>query len=303
MPELKGLDIAWARPSTAQILATGAHWVARYFSTDLSKDLTAAEVHDYPAAGLAVVTVWETTTGRATQGRAAGIADARAAEARRRAVGLPDTHVHHFAVDEDTSWASVQAYFDGAASVVGSGRVGCYGGFPVIEGAAAHGIKYLWQTTAWSGGRWSSHATIRQTGATALSGGADVDQAEVPDFGQFPRPVPLTPPEVDMTPDELLTKTVPDLALPDPKHPGQFLQTPVGHVFEYAALRHQQVLSAVQQTAAQVGALTATITALAHAVGSGGGLTAEQITTAAQAGATAALTQLGHALDGTPATH
>lgn len=195
MPVL-GMDIAWSRPTVAVILATGARWVARYFSTDASKNLTASEVHDYPAAGLSVVTVWETTTGRATQGRAAGVADAQAAEAQRRAVGLPDTHVHHFAVDEDTSWASVQPYFDGVISWLGLGRTGLYGGFPVVEGAAAHGIRFLWQTTAWSGGRWSAHATIRQTGGTLLAGAADVDYAEVLDFGQFPRP--STPPEPDM---------------------------------------------------------------------------------------------------------
>lgn len=193
MGALLGIDVAWARPTVAEITATGAHWVARYFSTDPRKNLTAAEVHDYPAAGLSIVTVWETTTGRATAGRAAGIEDARAAEAERIAVGLPDTHVHHFAVDEDTSWASVQPYFDGAASVIGQARQGCYGGFPVIEGAAAHGIHFLWQTVAWSNGRWSVHATIRQTGGTTLSGGADLDYADVPDFGQYPHPVAPTP--------------------------------------------------------------------------------------------------------------
>lgn len=192
-----GIDIAWDRPTIAAIKATGAHWVARYFSTDTTKNLTASEVHDYPAAGLAVVTVFESSAGRATQGRAAGIADARLAEQQRAAVGLPASHVHHFAVDEDTSWASVQAYFDGAASVIGLGRTGCYGGLHVIEGAHGYGIDYLWQTVAWSGGVWSPHATIRQMGGTVLSGGADVDYAEVSDFGQFPRPAapkPVPPP-------------------------------------------------------------------------------------------------------------
>ena len=185
---ITGIDIAWARPTVAAIKATGAGWVARYFSTDASKNLTAAEVHDYPANGLSIVTVWETTTGRATAGYAAGAADAKSAEGQRRAVGLPANHVHHFAVDEDTTWVSVQPYFDGVISVLGLARVGVYGGFPVIEGAAAHGIPFLWQTVAWSGGRWSAHATIRQTGGTTLSGGADFDYAETADFGQTPRP-------------------------------------------------------------------------------------------------------------------
>lgn len=209
MAELKGMDVAWARPTIAQILATGAHWVARYFSPDASKNLTVAEVKSYPAAGLGIVTVFESTTGRARQGRAAGVADAQLAERQRAAVGLPATHIHHFAVDEDTDWASVQAYFDGAASVIGLARVGCYGGFPVIEGAAAHGIHFLWQTVAWSGGRWSAHATIRQPGGTLLAGAADVDYAEAPDFGQYPRPVAPPAPNPHPNPAPIPVPTPP----------------------------------------------------------------------------------------------
>lgn len=184
-----GIDIAWDRPTIAQIKAIKATWVARYFSTDDSKDLHASEVTAYTAAGLAIVTVWETTTGRARAGHSAGVADATNAEQQRKAVGLPASHIHHFAVDEDTSWASVAAYFDGAASVLGKNRVGVYGGYKVIEGAYTAGYRYLWQTVAWSGGLWSKHATIRQTGGTTLSGGADWDTAMTPDFGQYPRPV------------------------------------------------------------------------------------------------------------------
>lgn len=197
---LQGVDIAWDRPTVAQIQAVGAHFVARYFSTDQSKNLRASEVTAYAAAGLGTVVVWETTAGRATAGRAAGVADAQAAEAQRKAVGLPADMVIHFAVDTDTTWSSVAAYMAGAASVLGQGRVGVYGGYRVIEGAAGAGYRYLWQTVAWSAGRWSAHATIRQTGGTTLSGGADWDTAMTPDFGQYPRPV--TPQEIDMTPDQ-----------------------------------------------------------------------------------------------------
>lgn len=193
MTALSGVDIAWARPTVAQIKATGAHWVARYFSNDPSKNLHANEVAGYPAAGLGIVVVWETTTGRAQAGHAAGVADGQAAETQRKAVGLPSDMVLHFAVDEDTSWASVAPYFAGVATVIGQHRTGVYGGYTVIEGAAAAGYRYLWQTTAWSAGRWSSHATIRQTGGTTLAGGADWDTATMPDFGQYPRPTTPTP--------------------------------------------------------------------------------------------------------------
>lgn len=190
---LSGIDIAWDRPTVAQIKSTGARWVARYFSNDATKNLHADEVKAYPAAGIGVVVVWETTTGRARAGRAAGVADAQAAEVQRKAVGLPIGMILHFAVDEDTTWASVEPYFAGVASVIGQLRTGVYGGFKVIEGAAAAGYRYLWQTTAWSAGHWSAHATIRQTGGTTLAGGADWDTAMVPDFGQYPRPTAPTP--------------------------------------------------------------------------------------------------------------
>ncbi|NUP48055.1 MAG: DUF1906 domain-containing protein [Catenulispora sp.] len=197
---LIGVDIAWDRPTVAAIQGVGAHFVARYLSTDPSKNITAAEVTAYRAAGIGTVVVWETTTGRATAGYAAGQADAQAAEQQRKAVGLPGDMPIHFAVDEDTAWASVAPYFAGASSVIGQARVGVYGGYAVIEGAAAAGYRWLWQTLAWSGGRWSSHATIRQTGGTTLHGGADWDTAETPDYGQYPRPT--TPQEIDMTPAE-----------------------------------------------------------------------------------------------------
>ena len=192
----RGVDVAWARPSVAQLKAIGATFVARYFSNDDTKDLHGSDVTAYRAAGLDTVAVWETTTGRARAGRAAGVADAQNADGQRKAAGLPADMVLHFAVDEGTSWSSVAPYFAGVASVIGQARTGVYGGYAVIEGAAAAGYRYLWQTVAWSGGRWSAHATIRQTGETTLGGSADWDTAMADDFGQYPRP--LAPQEADV---------------------------------------------------------------------------------------------------------
>jgi hypothetical protein len=189
-----GIDIAWARPTIAEIKSTGATWVARYFSNDPTKNITAAEVRDYPASGLGIVTVWESTATRALAGFAAGQADARTAERQRASVGLPADHIHHFAVDTDTDWPSVNPYFDGVTSVIGKARTGVYGGLRVIDGAHSYGLRYLWQTVAWSGGVWSPYATIRQPGGTALNGAADYDTAEATDFGQYPRPAAPQPP-------------------------------------------------------------------------------------------------------------
>jgi hypothetical protein len=190
---LKGVDIAWSRPTTAQIKAVGAHFVARYLSPDSSKNITKAEVQDYKANGLSVVVVWESSANRMLGGRAAGAADAKAAEIQRAAVGLPSDQVIYFACDFDaqgTQYHTINEYLRGVASVIGLNRVGIYGGYYVVENvfSAPATARYGWQTIAWSGGKWSSHANIRQEGGTTLSGGADWDTAETADYGQYPRP-------------------------------------------------------------------------------------------------------------------
>jgi hypothetical protein len=187
------IDIAWDRPTIPQIQATGAIGVIRYASSDPTKNLTAAEVTAYHAAGLATGLVWEDGTTRATQGRQAGIDDAHAADAQRAAYGLPADQPVYFAVDEDTDWTSVAAYFAGADSVLGTNaaglrRTGAYGGILVIDGAAAAGFHYLWQTLAWSGGQRSVHATLYQNGSTVLGGQADINDVLAADWGQYPNP-------------------------------------------------------------------------------------------------------------------
>ncbi|WP_083975118.1 glycoside hydrolase domain-containing protein [Kitasatospora mediocidica] len=190
---LTGVDIAWAQPSISDIKSTGATFVARYFSPDSTKNLTAAEVRDYPANGLSVVVVFESSSNRMLGGSAAGVADAQAAELQRRAVGLPDDAVIYFACDFDvqgSQFNAVNSYMRGVNSVIGLGRSGFYGGYFAVENVAASPAtaSYFWQADAWSNGQWSSHANIRQDGGTALSGGADVDHSETADFGQYPRP-------------------------------------------------------------------------------------------------------------------
>lgn len=247
-----GIDIAWARPTVADIQKTGAHWVARYFSQDPTKDLTAGEVKAYTAAGLAIVTVYETTTGRALQGRPAGIYDAQQAQQERAAVGLPNTAPIHWAVDTDTDYASVKAYADGWASVIPKSLSGPYGGFKVVDAARHDGWAYGWQTTAWSGGQWSPLATIKQVGGTVLSGGADVDYAEVPDFGQYPRPEEVvTPQDIQAIVDGVWSHQVKDV------ENGSMVQ--IGTIMAYMDYMHKRQENAIGQVAAQEAAIQAAI--------------------------------------------
>lgn len=286
-----GIDIAWARPSISEIKATGAKWVARYFSNDSTKNWTEAEVKDYPANGLACVGVWETTTSRATDGRAAGQADARTADAQRKAVGFPADMPIYFAVDEDTDWASVQGYAQGFIDVLGKARVGVYGGFRIIEGAHGYGIPYLWQTVAWSGGQWSSHASIRQPADTTLNGDADFDYAEVTDFGQYPRPssTPTPPGGTDLpTPFDVWAYKGPGDA-PDVHQTLQNIANEVTTIKTVVA-----DLVAVKAELDTVKAAVATAIADLDALTKAGSATAAEV----EAGVQAELVKLGQALGG-----
>lgn len=264
------LDIAWERPTVAQIKATGAVGVMRYFSTDDTKDLHKDEVPAYAAAGLGVGTVYETTQGRATAGRAAGVADAKDAERQRKAVGLPASHIHHFAVDKDVPWSAVQEYFDGVISVLTLGRTGCYGSFRVVQGARKAGIRWLWQTLAWSGGLLSEHATLYQSGGTLLGGVADINKvtSSLGDWGQTPRPPEPEMPLTDIEIDKIAARTAKMILgtavdpLTDDSNPTRSLAAVVARTENLARETHAQVGS-IQTTALS----QAQITALAAALG------------------------------------
>ncbi|MFL4491578.1 glycoside hydrolase family 25 protein [Streptomyces sp. VTCC 41912] len=81
---------------------------------------------------------------------------------------------------------------------------------------------------------------------------------------------------------------------PDPKKPVR-----VGAVMGWMDTVHGNQNAALKQAVAEGAAAQAALAALSAAVGKAGGLTADQVTAAAQAGAAAALKELGHALDGT----
>ena len=282
----KGVDFAWQKPTVAQMRNMGATWAAGYFSNDPTKNWTKSLVSEFLAAGIGVVSVWETTTTRATEGYQAGVDDAHKAESERVSVGLDNKTVIHFAVDEDTDWSSVVSYFAGAASVIGKDRVGVYGGIRIINGAAAAGYKFLWQALAWSAGQWSPHATIRQEGGTVFGGSADVDYSETTDFGQTPRPGTTTGGSDLPTPQDVWAYKGPG-DKPDVHQTLQNIATAVakieGDAAALAALKTELDAVKVAVTAA-----TAALTKLA----------ADQNVTAAavQAGVQAELVKLGQAL-------
>lgn len=190
MPE--GVDYAWGRPSVSSLLAAGVKFVCRYLSHDTSgKNLDHAEAVKLAAGGLWIVVVWETTAQRALAGKAAGVQDAKDAAAMAKACGMPDDRPIYFAVDWDASsgeQAAINAYLDGAASVLGKGRTGIYGGYnPVKRALDGDHCRWAWQTYAWSGGRWDSRAQIQQYSNDHTIGGVglDYDRSTTSYYGQW----------------------------------------------------------------------------------------------------------------------
>ena len=186
-----GIDHAWGRPGVAALRSAGVKFVARYLSYDPPKNLSHGEAASLSAADISIVVVWETTANRALSGRAGGQADAREAERQARACGMPAGRPIYFAVDWDASpgqQATINAYLDGAASVIGRERVGMYAGYgPISRAFSAGKISYGWQTYAWSGGRWDKRAHLQQySNDHRINGvGCDYNRALVEDFGQW----------------------------------------------------------------------------------------------------------------------
>jgi hypothetical protein len=190
----QGVDFSWARPGGAAIRAAGFEFVVRYcpYPGDQGKGLTREEIADYRANGLAIAMVFESTAGRAasTNGYANGAEDAQQCEESVAALRFPSHLPIYFAVDFDAQPSQLPAiddYLQGAASVLGLGRVGVYGSYRVVAHCHAAGTAaWFWQALAWSGGRLFPERHIYQSlNGQEINGGA-VDYNEAADeFGQW----------------------------------------------------------------------------------------------------------------------
>lgn len=194
-----GLDYSSGRPRASAVAAAGYGFVARYLSyAGNPKDLTAAELTDMQAYGIAVCLVYETTAQRATAGYAAGVADAQAAQVEANSLGigaLPiymavDFDIADYATNSSDSLAKlgpVGGYLQGAASVLGVRRTGVYGGYWTVKRALDAGlVTYAWQTQAWSGSLIDPRIHLYQRIGTVYVDGiaCDVNEARAADFGQ-----------------------------------------------------------------------------------------------------------------------
>src|ERR1017187_1127 len=177
----RGVDFACGGSSVSSMRANGWSFGASYLSYDFSKNWSRSQASSYANAGIARVFVWETSATRALSGCEGGASDARAANSQGAAFGA---RVIYFAVDFEAQGWQVAPYFRCAGQVIGTSRLGAYGGYSTINGLFnSHLIRYGWQTYAWSGGRWDGRAQLQQW----YNGNAyDYDRAVVKDYGQTP---------------------------------------------------------------------------------------------------------------------
>jgi hypothetical protein len=208
MENLFGADYTSSTPPYTALKRQGIRFVCRYLAPNHPtyhwKRLTKPEVKAIKAAGMGLVTVWESSAGRALAGYNAGKVDAQDALAHLKEVGAPAGVVVYFAVDFDTTEAQqkpINDYFHGVKDVLGLNRVGVYGSYYVVKRLFNAGlVTYGWQTYAWSGGQWEPRAQLRQYKNGQRIGGlsCDYDRAVVADFGQWgghPKPKPVPKPK------------------------------------------------------------------------------------------------------------
>ncbi|MGH9248618.1 MAG: glycoside hydrolase domain-containing protein [Acidimicrobiales bacterium] len=191
---MEGVDYSFARPDPQCLANRGFRFAGRYVGHDQrgGKDITRAEAIRLHNAGIKVVTIYQPAAAWLPVGSFdEGFVAARDAEAQAADAGMPADRPIYFVVDSDPAsisaarWAAVEDWFVGAGTFLGVGRAGVYGGLATVERLVPTFARWAMQTAAWSAGRWSGKAHIRQhTFNVARCGGnVDLDTATATDFG------------------------------------------------------------------------------------------------------------------------
>lgn len=209
-------DYAWSRPNPAAIRAAGFVAVCRYLSHDRTgKTLTPPEAEALHAAGLGVVLNFEDSAGRMLGGAAAGVSDARFANALADSLGAPRNVPIYYSCDTDPGApprGEIQAYVHALVSV-GIRPVGVYGGAVLVQWALGQGVSFGWTANA---GSWNhgvapcghlhqvySHPAGTPTIAGCAPAAYDVSQVLQSNFGAWggiaASDVPAPPPSPTMT--------------------------------------------------------------------------------------------------------
>lgn len=191
-----GLDSVSPVPAWAHHQA-GSTVALRYLSRSTGKVITRAEHDVYRKHGIDLALVFEDMGRPDQRGYDGGKADAEFALGQALDIlGRPSWPLCiRFAADADLDPQSTDAYYDGAAAVLGHARCGPYGSYRVVAHQAARGFRTLWQTYAWSGGQQFLGSSLYQYANNHTIGGVGVDYNHVygEDFGQWDRKPPISP--------------------------------------------------------------------------------------------------------------
>lgn len=202
-----GCDYAWEHPNPAALAAAGYKFACRYVSHFSSKNMTPGEVAALASHGISTVSNFEDAAQTMLGGYNTGVTCAILAGQEATACGMPAHRPVYFSADWDATpddQVKINAFLDGAASVLGRASVGIYGGYYPVKRALDGGhASWAWQTLAWSGGQWDPRTNIRQTGRQPGIGGVQIDEniAMTADYGQWTpgqTPDPPRPKETDM---------------------------------------------------------------------------------------------------------
>jgi hypothetical protein len=206
---IQGIDCA--TPLTAELAAKfkadGQEFVGRYLVPKGAwKALTRPEVEAISAAGLKIISVFETTAGRPKGGYEAGLEDGATALTVAAEVGQPPGSCIYFAVDFDAMpsemWTIIE-YLRGCRETTPGYTIGVYGKYEVMIAIANASVadKY-WQTYAWSRNQRAEFINIYQWKNDVVVNGIGVDHnTAYGDEGAWSLPVPtlVTPQVATMT--------------------------------------------------------------------------------------------------------
>lgn len=191
-----GIDYSFGSGLSVNTMkAAGVRFVCRYLSWQPNpKNINQPEFTNLVHGGMFVVFVWEGTGRDLVGGFHGGSHDAQEANRQVAALGAHGCPIYFAPADYDVppgDQGMINSYLDGAASIVGRGRTGYYGGYYPLKRAADGGhAHYLWQTYAWSGGNVDHRAHLYQYQNACRMGPAEVDfdKSFAADCGWWPRP-------------------------------------------------------------------------------------------------------------------
>lgn len=195
MVQLWAADFSWAQLTVAELQTAGYSGAIRYV-IGAGKQVTPDEFHTLTTTpGFSLALVNETTAQAAQGGYQVGRAEAFAAFGRADTLGWPNTRPIYFVCEDpnwltEPSWAAIEQYLEGVASVVPVARIGDYGSAQQIAHMMTLGLcTYGWAVETWPGDESRCHLQQRYNpypGAPHnFNGQVDPDMILQPDWGQW----------------------------------------------------------------------------------------------------------------------